>query len=109
RNQKQVDSFESGYVNSLIADYQKFVNESNEIRQEFAKKNNYNIRQYFKSESQITHDVILREMILSSRRTFKKDEVKTFNEVKYFGLTLDELLISFDSKKNIYSGATVYP
>ncbi len=109
RNQKQIDSFEPGYVNSLIADYQLFVNESNETRQEFAKKNNYNIRQYFKSESQMTHDVILREMILSSRRIFKKDEVKTFNEVKYFGLTLDELLIRFDNKKNNYSGTTVYP
>lgn len=109
RNQKQVDSFEPEYVNSLVADYQRFVNESNVTRQEFAKKNNYNLRQYFKSESQMKHDVILREMILSSRRIFKKDEVKTFNEIKYFGLTLDELLIRFDNNKNNYSGATVYP
>jgi hypothetical protein len=109
RNQKQIDSLDEKFIGERIVEYQRYINEINELRTDFSKKNHTYFRPYFRSDSQITHDVILRELILSSRRLFKKDEVKTFNEVKYFGLTLDELLIRFDSHKIKSVESAKYP
>jgi hypothetical protein len=109
RNQKQTESLNQEYIDIRIVEYQRYINEINEVRSDFSKKNHTNFRQYYRSDSQITHDIVLREIILSSRRLFKKDEIKTFNEVKYFGLTIDDLLIKFDGRQNISSGIYKYP
>ena len=109
RNRKQIDSLGEGYLNERIVDYQRYINIVNEIRTEFARKNHIFFKPYYRSDSQITHDVVLRELILNSRRLFKKDDIKSFNEVKYFGLTLDELLMKFDKYKSKSIDLEKYP
>lgn len=109
RSRRQIDSLGESFINERIVEYQRYINEVNERRMDFSKNNHIFFRPYFRSDSQITHDVVLRELILSSRKLFKKDEIKTFNEVKHFGLTLDELLIKFDSYKTNSFEATKYP
>ncbi len=108
RNSKQADSLGEDFINERIVDYQRYINEVNERRMEFSSKHHFYFRPYYRSDSQIKHDIVLRELIINSRRLFKKDEIKTFNEVKYFGLTLDELLIKFDGYNN-KSITTTYP
>jgi len=109
RNQKQIDSLDENFINERIAEYQRYINDINDRRMDFSKINHIFFRPYYRSDSQLVHDVTLRELILSSRKVFKKDEIKTFNEVKYFGLTLDELLIRFDSYKTSTHNSTKYP
>lgn len=109
RNHKQVDSLGENYINERIVEYQRYIDAVNETRMEFSKRKYLTFRPYYRSDSQITHDVVLREVILDSRRLFKKDEVKTFNEVRYFGLTLDELLIKYDSYNSKSSDIIKYP
>ena len=109
RNQKQLDALGDSFINEKIVEYQRYINDINQIRLEFSQQHHSNYRPYFRSDSQVRHDVVLREIILSSRKFFKKDEVKTFNEVKYFGLTLDELLIKFDATKTKSKEVTTYP
>lgn len=109
RNHKQIDSLGESYINERIVEYQRYIDAVNETRMEFSKRKYLPFRPYYRSDSQITHDVVLREVILDSRRLFKKEEVKTFNEVRYFGLTLDELLIKYDSYNSRSSGLIKYP
>lgn len=107
RNRKQADSLGEDFMNERIVDYHRYINEVNERRMAFSSKHHIPFRPYYRSDSQIKHDTFLRELILSSRRIFKKDEIRTFNEVKYFGLTLDELLIKYDGYNK--SITTTYP
>jgi len=109
RNQKQIEAYGEDYINIRILEYQRFITEINSSREEFSRKNNSHLRPYFRSDTQMYHDITLREVILSSRKVFKGDEIQTFNEVKYFGLTLDELLIKFDNFKTRSSTFTIYP
>ena len=101
RNQKQIDSLDESFINERIIEYQRYINDINDRRMVFSRLHHIFFRPYYRNDSQVVHDVTLRELILSSRKVFKKDEIKTFNDVKYFGLTLDELLIKFDSYKNL--------
>jgi len=109
RNNKLVESFNENYINECIVDYQSFINDINERKSEFAKTKHVNFRPYYRSDSQLVHDITLRELIIGSRRIFKKDELKTFNEVKYFGLTLDELLLRYDTNKVTSISSAKYP
>jgi hypothetical protein len=109
RSQRQIDSFGEEYIDSQIVEYQRFINEINAARESYNKEHHTFIKSYFRYDSQIRHDVILRELILSSRKQFKKNEIKTLNEVKYFGVTLDELLMKYDSKKNKSLADGKYP
>jgi len=109
RNKKQIDSLDEKFIGERIVEYQRFIDQINESRIEFSKTNHIPFRTYYRSDSQMRHDVVLRELILNSRRVFKKDEIKTFNEVKYFGLTLDDLLMKFDSYKTRSFEEIQYP
>ncbi len=109
RNKKQIDSLGDNYINEKIVEYKRYIDCINETRLEFSKKNHTFFRPHFRSDSQINHDIVLRELILNSRRSFNKDEIKTFNEVKYFGLTLDGLLLKYDNQKINSQEITNYP
>src|SRR6185312_17252728 len=67
-------------------------------------------RELFRSESQKEHDITLREIIFLLRNAVKKKApYKSLNQAKYFGATLDELLIRFDSSEIRKKGMDEYP
>jgi hypothetical protein len=76
----------------LIKEYEKF---GAFIRKYNSKNKNHKIE---KSIDKIEHDIFLREAILSIR----KDDVITLHETKYFGVTLDKILLSYD--RNLLKG-----
>ncbi len=109
RKQKQMDALGESFIGERINEYQRYIDQRNATRAEQSKAKSFSFRMYYRSESQLTHDIILRELILSSRKQFSANDIQTFNEVKYFGVTIDDLLIRFDQYKNGFSATTVYP
>jgi len=109
RKQNQIDALGENFIGEKINEYQRYIDQRNEIRADRSKSKSMYIRSHYRSESQLMHDIILRELILSSRGLFKKNEAKTFNDIKYFGVTLDDLLIRYDQYENGRTGITTYP
>ncbi len=79
----------SAEIDESVLDYERFINIKNEARSEIG------YDQIYKHHKQILHDVTLNETIKYLRRA-NSENAQTFSEIKYFGLTLDKLLISFD-------------
>lgn len=96
RNAKRVESIGEDYINAQISEYFKFIDERNAVKEDFCKKTGTHYYPIFKSDAQVRHDIILREILRNSRK-IKKGEELTMNNIKFFGLTLDSMLISFDS------------
>lgn len=109
RNKKQLEILNEEFVGKKIEEFSRYIDGQNELRQEFSAKSNSFLKPYYKSETQLKHDVTLREFILMSRGTFKNGEDVTFNSVKYYGITLDELLIKYDYSVARHSVSTTYP
>lgn len=110
RNHKQIEALGEDFINARISDYQNYIDNLNVYRSEYFKgKNIGQYKEHYRSDPQKRHDIVLREMILNSRKLFKKDEVQTFNEVKYFGVTLDGLLVKYDNFLINKNESTVYP
>lgn len=99
RTKRIVESIGEEYLETRIQEYHQFIERQNEIRREFAKNNNSLPREVFKSNSQIEHDITLRQIILRYRTQIKKKKIETFNDAKYFGVTLDSQLIKYDGEQ----------
>ena len=100
RNSKRVEHLGEDYLNEKIQEYRRYIDQKNDYKQDFLKSKGLTFHPIFKSDKQITHDITLRELILDLRISVKKKtQLKEldFNSVKYFGLTLDSLLIDYDS------------
>lgn len=109
RNKKRIENLNETYINLKIQDYQKYIEGINEIRENFAQeKKTRSPREFYRSDSQKKHDITLRELILDLRG-HSAVTPNTFNEVKYYGITLDELLIRYDAYEIGKSGIKKYP
>lgn len=109
RNKARVQKMGENYLNAQISDYFKYIEERNLIKEEFSKSHKLNFSPVNKSEAQVRHDIILREILRDSRNV-KSEEELTMNNVKFFGLTLDSMLIGFDrSKVKDYYDEDKYP
>lgn len=102
RNSKRLDKIGAEYIGIRIQDYLRFVAQKNESRTEFKKKKGISLRNFFRSDKQAAHDISLREIIISQRtESSKKEQHLTFNTIKYYAVTLDNLLIQYDQKERI--------
>jgi hypothetical protein len=109
RNAKRIEKIGEDYINSQISDYFKYIETRNSFKEEFSKKNGSKYYPISKSEAQVRHDIILREVLRDSRKIKEGDKL-TMNNIKFFGLTLDSMLISFDrSKTKDYHDEDTYP
>ena len=109
RNAKRVENIGENFINAQISDYFKYIEDRNVVKEEFCKKTGTNYYPIFKSEAQVRHDVTLRELLRDSRK-IKEGQKLTMNNVKFFGLTLDSMLIGFDrSKTKDYHDEDTYP
>src|SRR5690606_4426036 len=109
RNAKRVESIGEDYINIQISDYFKYIDDRNALKEEFCKKKGTTFYPIFKSEAQVRHDVTLREILRNSRK-IKEGEELTMNNIKFFGLTLDSMLVAFDrSKTKDYHDEDTYP
>lgn len=100
RNQKRVEKIGDAYLNTRIQDYRKFIDDKNAVRVEYNKQKNAALRMHFRSDKQIVHDITLREIIIDQRNAnITNGTVATLNSVKFFGVTLDSLLLDYDDKE----------
>jgi hypothetical protein len=100
RNQKRVEKIGIEYLNTRIQDYRRFIDRKNEIRVEFCTEKKIPYFPAYRSDKQIIHDITLREIILDQRASISKDNsIRTFNTIKYFAATLDELLLDYDKSQ----------
>lgn len=111
RNQKRVEKLGEDYLNTRIQDYRRFIDEKNSIREQFNIEKKANFRQIDKSDKQIVHDIILREVILDQRASIlKQGKIASINSVKYFGVTIDSLLLDYDKHQiKDYSDHNSFP
>lgn len=99
RTGKRLENIGDKFIESRISDYYQFVTDKNITKEVFCKEKGIKFNEIYRSEKQIRHDVSLREIVLDSRN-IKEGEELTLNSVKYFALTLDGVLISYD-KANV--------
>ncbi|KAB2918732.1 MAG: hypothetical protein F9K23_00930 [Bacteroidetes bacterium] len=92
-----VESIGEEYLDTRIQEYVRYIGAKNEYRREYAAKNKTNYREIYRNDSQLRHDITLRETIIRYREKIIKKEIQTFNDAKYFGLTLDGILLGYDS------------
>jgi hypothetical protein len=99
RNKKRVEQIGEDYLNVRIQEYRRFIDYKNEVRQEYFQKKGGNFRSIHRSDKQVKHDITLREIILSQRTPkIHTNQPLTLNSVKYYAVTLDEVLIDFDKE-----------
>ena len=101
RNQKRVEQIGEEYLNTRIQDYRRFIDVKNENKQQFCEEKKISFRPINRSDKQITHDITLREIILHQRASFtKKNQTSpSFNSIKYFAVTLDQVLLDYDKQQ----------
>ena len=99
RNGARIEKIGDDYLNTKIQEYLDFITNKNEIKAEFCKEKQIKFHPIFRSDNQAKHDIILRELLLHLRmdkiRKSSSADI-SLNSVKYFAITLDDLLISFD-------------
>ena len=98
RTGKRLESLGEEYINSRITDYFSFIDAKNNIKREFCDSKNIPFHSTFRSEQQAAHDISLREILIDSRK-IKEGEELTLNNVRFFAVTLDDLLISYDKSQ----------
>lgn len=96
RNGARLEHIGDTYLNVKIQDYLNYIVRKNEIKEEFCKQKEIPFFPIFRSDRQAGHDIILRELLLHLRIVKSKTAEISLNSVKYFAITLDDLLISFD-------------
>lgn len=102
RNSKRLENIGFEYVNIRIQDYLRYVSQKNDSRGEFKKRKGILLRNIFRSDKQATHDISLREIIISQRSENSKNQQHlTFNNIKYYAVTLDNLLIQYDQQERV--------
>lgn len=103
QDSKRIDQLGESYLGVKIQEYLNYITTLNEFRKEaYEKKGIAEDRQVFKhkSDSQATHDIVLREVIKHKRFEVVKDaEHITFNAVRYYVVTLDDVLIKYDTRE----------
>lgn len=99
RNSKRIEHLGEDYINVKVQEFYEYINRKNETRKEFFDTKNIPFHPIEKSEKQAQHDITLRELLLDSRQKVLKNEEVSLNSVKYFGVTLDDLLIQFDKSR----------
>jgi hypothetical protein len=106
RNKKRVEQIGEEYLNVRIQEYRRFIDYKNDVRREYSAEKGGNFRNIYRSDKQIKHDITLREIILSQRAAkTTPNQAPTLNSVKYYAVTLDEILIDFD-KNELRQGNT---
>lgn len=99
RNSKRLEHLGEDYLNEKIQEYRRYIDQKNDYKEDFYKSKGLQFHNIYKSDKQITHDISLRELIFDLRHSVKKKSATKeldFNSIKYFGLTLDSLLIDYD-------------
>jgi len=100
RNKIRIEKLGADYLDTRIQDYRRYIDEKNRIKQEFCEKNKIPYHEIYRSDKQIIHDITLREVLLDQRQSiYKTNEIVSFNSVKYFGVTLDSILLEYDKKQ----------
>ncbi|GGF38492.1 hypothetical protein KZP23_04640 [Echinicola marina] len=99
RNAKRIEHLGEDYINAKVQEFYKYINRKNEIKKEFYDSKKIPFHPIEKSEKQALHDITLRELLLESRLKEMKGEEVSLNSIKYFGVTLDDLLIQFDKSQ----------
>ncbi|WKN29761.1 hypothetical protein PZB74_12370 [Porifericola rhodea] len=99
RNAKRIEHLGEDYINAKVQEFYEYINRRNEIRKEFCDSKKIPFHPIEKSDKQALHDITLRELLLESRHKEIKGEEVSLNSIKYFGVTLDDLLIQFDKSK----------
>ena len=101
RNQKRVEQIGEDYLNTRIQDYRRFIDFKNEVKQQFCDERKIPFRPIYRSDKQITHDITLREIILHQRASFtrKNQTTPSLNSIKYFAVTLDQVLMDYDKQQ----------
>ncbi len=109
RNKKRLESIGEDYIESQMNDYINFINNKNDIKRQFCKDKHIQFNPTYRSENQVRHDIALREIIFSSRKLKEGDDL-SLNNIKFFAVTLDSLLISYDkSKVSNYNNEKSFP
>lgn len=102
RTSKRLENIGEEYLNIRTQEYLRFVGEKNEIRETFSKRKGLNLRSLYRSDKQAIHDISVREIIIDQRSKNIKGQVHlTFNNIKYYAVTLDELLIQYDQNERL--------
>ena len=110
RNSKRIEHLGEDYINSRIEDFYSYITKKNETKLEFCKDKGLTFHPIDKSEKQARHDITLRELILDSRSKVNKSEDVSLNSIKFFAVTLDDLLIRFDrSQLRDYNDERSFP
>lgn len=107
-----VDKLEDGYMSVRVQEYHRYINDLNLTRAQFSKDPGTKpFKEIYRSDLNVQHDITLREIIRFRRHSIQKKEKKstTLNEAKYFGITLDELLLKYDSYETKKSSPPEYP
>lgn len=99
RNTKRIEHLGEDYISAKVQEFYEYINHRNEIRKEFCESKNTTFHPIEKSDKQALHDITLRELLLESRHKEMKGEEVSLNSIKYFGVTLDDLLIQFDKSQ----------
>jgi hypothetical protein len=103
QDSKRIEQLGEKYLGVKTQEYLNYVTTLNESKKEaYEKKGVAEDKQVFKhkSDAQATHDITLREVIKHKRFEVIKDaEHVTFNAVKYYVVTLDDVLIKYDTRE----------
>ncbi len=110
RNSKRIEHLGENYIDKKIQDYFAYITRKNEARLEYCTEKSITFHPIEKSDKQARHDVILRELLLDSRAKIAKGDETSLNSIKYFAVTLDDLLIRFDrSQLRSYNDERSFP
>jgi len=95
RTGKRLEKIGADYIESRMTDYFRFIEDKNRTKQIFCEEKKINFYSIYRSDRQVRHDVSLREILIDSRNVTAGKDI-TLNNVKFFAVTLDELLIAYD-------------
>ena len=111
RNARRIEHLGEEYLNAKVKDFFGYIHKKNESKIEYCSNNK--IQHYHlidKSEKQAFHDITLRELLLDQRSSVNKEDEISLNSIKFFGVTLDTLLIGFDrSELKQYNDERSFP
>lgn len=100
RNKKRIENLGVDYLDTRIQDYRRYIDFKNDVKKEFSDKNKITYHPTLKSDKQIEHDIILRELIIDQRsQLMVRGEPPSFNSIKYYGITLDKHLRNYDTQQ----------
>ncbi|MCE7053896.1 hypothetical protein LZF95_04335 [Algoriphagus sp. AGSA1] len=99
RNKIRIEHLGEGYISAKVQEFQEYISSKNETRKEFYDLKNIQFSPIEKSDKQAIHDITLRELLLDSRQKEINGGDMSLNSIKYFGVTLDDLLIQFDKSR----------